>query len=197
MDLSFSDYEIGLVTDARVLLTKNEIIRKVSQFFGGIAEAYKEEISKKDISFKHLINPKISKGENYLGLPYIMLDFPREFGKSDIFAIRSFFWWGNFFSITLHLSGSYLRQNLPGVKSAINKKIFSDWFIAIGKSQWDHHFEKDNYMPVDNFDLSNATFSYFKMAKKIPLSEWDKIDTFFLENFSLLINTLADQAPIL
>ena len=33
-------------------------------------------------------SPKISKGENYKGLPYVMLDYPRCFGKTDIFAIR-------------------------------------------------------------------------------------------------------------
>ena len=50
--------------------------------------------------------PKIAKGENYLQLPYVLLDYPRCFDKENIFAIRTMFWWGNFFSITLHLSGS-------------------------------------------------------------------------------------------
>ena len=52
-------------------------------------------------------SPKISKGENYKGLPWLVLDYPRYFNKEDIFAIRTLFWWGNFFSITLHISGKY------------------------------------------------------------------------------------------
>lgn len=197
MNISFSQYEKQLVTDPEVLLTKNIIIQKVIQFFGDLSEAYKEDIAKKELSHKNLNNPKISRGENYLGLPYVILDFPRQFSKTDIFAIRSFFWWGNFFSITLHLSGEHLQQNRDVLQKAINKNIFSDWFIAIGENQWDHHFEKDNYIPLDAFDFNTAQFSYFKMAKKIPLGEWDKIGSFFIGNFTLLTNTIATQAPIL
>ncbi len=34
-----------------------------------------------------------------------MLDYPRAFGRDSIFACRTFFWWGRFFSLTLHLAG--------------------------------------------------------------------------------------------
>ena len=43
------------------------------------------------------VSPKISRGEQYLGLPYVMLDYPRIFSKENVFAIRTFFWWGNYF----------------------------------------------------------------------------------------------------
>ena len=191
MNIAFTPFEEQLVSDSEVLLTKNTIIQKVYKFFGELSEIYQETIAGKEIGFGSLINPKVSRGENYLGLPYVILDFPRQFGKTDIFAIRSLFWWGNFFSITLHLAGGHLLQNREALKNAINKNIFSGWYIAIGENQWDHHFEEDNYIPLETFDLDTTNFSYFKIAKKIPLSEWDKIDTFFIENFSLLINTLA------
>ena len=55
-------------------------------------------------------SPKISRGENYNGLPYVMLDYPRCFGKEDVFAMRTMFWWGNFFSITWHLKGKYSKE---------------------------------------------------------------------------------------
>ena len=61
--------------------------------------------------------PKISKGENYKDLPYVMLDYPRCFQKEKTIAIRTFFWWGNFFSINLQLSGEYKEQALPSLQS--------------------------------------------------------------------------------
>ena len=36
-----------------------------------------------------------------------MLDYPALFKKDEIFALRTMFWWGNFMSITLLLSGGY------------------------------------------------------------------------------------------
>ena len=59
------------------------------------------------------VEPKISKGEKYKGLPWVMLDYPRIFGKEDIMAIGTRFWWGHYFSVTLHLKGGYLRTYLP------------------------------------------------------------------------------------
>jgi hypothetical protein len=197
MNISLSTYERQLVTDQQALLAKNAIIQKVYRFFGELSEAYNEEIIDKIPGYKNLINPKISRGENYLGLPYVILDFPRQFGKPDIFAIRSLFWWGNFFSITLHLSGYYQQHFNPQIQHAINNNIFSDWFIANTENQWDHHFEQNNYIPLKVFNSGIAELPFLKMAKKIPLTEWDNADSFFIENFSLLIKLLATHAPIL
>ena len=68
------------------------------------------------------ISPKISKGENYNGLPYVMFDYPRFFTKENVFAVRTFFWWANYFSVTLHLKGEY--------KEMFAETIFKKYFIA-------------------------------------------------------------------
>src|SRR5436189_6462548 len=36
---------------------------------------------------------KISKGENYLGYPWQILDYPRVFEKENVFAFRTLCWW--------------------------------------------------------------------------------------------------------
>lgn len=196
MTPSLTDYEMQLVTDPQILIAKNAIIQKVYELFGKLSEEYKKEADNK-IPGKNLINPKISRGENYIGLPYVILDFPRQFGKEDVFAIRSFFWWGNFFSITLHLSGRYQQQYAPAIENAINNKLFSGWYIGIGESQWEHHFETNNYIPAEEAikdDLNKLPF--LKLSKKIPLARWDDVNTFFTENFRMLAGILNSYAPI-
>src|SRR4051794_24734884 len=110
MKTSLSKYEQKLVTDAEILIAKNSIIQKVYALFGKLAEDYRAIMLGTDWTVVNDLHPKISRGENYRGLPYVILDFPRNFGKEDVFAIRSFFWWGNFFSITLQLEGSFFNQ---------------------------------------------------------------------------------------
>src|SRR5947209_5415196 len=112
-NVELSKTEMEIVANSEFILTKNRIIEKVYNLFGSLAENYKlvlnehiNELPAEVIS----TTPKIYKGENYLGLPYVMMDYPRLFLKTDIFAIRSLFWWGNFFSITLHLSGKFLAD---------------------------------------------------------------------------------------
>ncbi|WP_018611371.1 hypothetical protein [Segetibacter koreensis] len=195
---SLTAYERQLVADPHILIAKNTIIKKVYQLFGTLSEEYKNEVASTILSKQDFITPKISRGENYQGLPYVVLDFPRQFGKEDVFAIRSFFWWGNFFSITLHLAGCYQQQYSSVIYNAISNNLFSGWYIATGENQWEHHFETNNYLSLTearNDDIDKLPF--LKMAKKIPLSKWDEANTFFTENFSLLIKMLESYAPIL
>lgn len=191
MSTSLSLYEMQLVTDSRALLTKSIIIKKVYEFFGKLSEEYKNVLNNKMSGIENFIHPKISRGENYLGLPYVILDFPRQFGKTDVFAIRSFFWWGNFFSITLHLAGQYHRRYAFAVQNAISNQRLKEWYIGT-ENEWEHHFESNNYLSLSaQADCLVAELPFIKLAKKIPLTKWDETESFFTENFKLLLEILA------
>ncbi len=191
---SLTTYELQLVTDPQVLMTKNSIIEKVYEIFGDLAEKYKKEISNKIPDGETLINPKISKGENYKGLPYVILDFPRQFSKTDIFAVRSFFWWGNFFSITLQLAGQYQQRYATAIQNAIENRFYEEWYIGLLENQWEHHFESNNYSSLSQgIDYNIAELPFLKLAKKIPLNKWDETNTFFIKNFTLLAETLGSM----
>lgn len=187
-NVKLSKDELELVTNAELILTKNRIIQKVYELFGELSIAYRELSKDLDEDLLH-IHPKISKGENYLGLPWVMLDYPRNFSRDDVFAIRSFFWWGKHFSITLQLQGKHQQQ----FASSLQQHISKGWCICIGSDAWQHHFEMDNYRLFNEADNLSA-FPYIKLAKKIPLHEWDNVFDFFTSNFAELRNILSTKA---
>lgn len=198
MAISLSSYEIKLVSDPHVLLTKNRIIQKVYELFGELAGDYRTILQAGSLSTVNHIDAKISRGENYKGLPYVILDYPRQFAKVDVFAIRSFFWWGNFFSITVQLGGVYQNKYAAAIEKAIGQNLFDGWYVGLGDDPWQHHFESDNYTLIEKEKKYQASnLPHFKMAKKIPLEKWDEAEFFFKEKFSLLIKVLDSQAPIL
>ena len=186
--IQLSKEESVLVNDAQILLTKNGIINKVYELFGQLAEQYQDEL--KDISLLDVIQkpPKISKGENYEGLPYVMLDYPRIFLKDDTLAIRTFFWWGNFFSITLQVSGSFKTMVVPKLVNAAKQNLLSNWYVGINDDKWKHDFTETNYalLPQDEMIKLMQAENTLKLAKKIPLTEWDNAVEFFTEQFKLL-----------
>ena len=191
-----SPYEMSVVADIEFVMAKQRIVGKTVHLFGNLANEYVPLFSQK-ILIPEAVNPKISKGENYRGLPYVVLDYPRMFSKQDWFAIRCFFWWGNFFSITLQLSGTYQQQYAPLLEKAIAANLFEGWFINNGDDPWHHHFEEDNYKPVEaNEQVSFAGRPFIKMAKKIPLTQWDNAFAFFTTNFEMLVNVLTNHAPM-
>lgn len=192
--LSVAEYE--LAGNKEILLLKNEIIQKVKIFFGHLCTDYRNEIHSCQ---SNLITPlsldfqKISRGENHEGLPFVILDFPAIFSKEEVFAVRTLFWWGNFCSITLHLKGKYKNAYMPKILAA---KQSDDWLIGMSGNEWEHSIEKNHYELLRNCDRKNENFQmnlqkpFFKIAKKMDLSNWDVMPDFFKKNFQEILKML-------
>jgi hypothetical protein len=195
--LLLSAEELNLVCDTHWLLTKNNIIEKAKGLFGGLAALVQEEIESKRERLPesiHLFSPKVFKGEYYQGLPYVMLDYPRIFSKENVFAMRTMFWWGNFFSITLQLKGYY--QDMYAQKLLSKKELLASkgFYVAISGDEWRHDFEKDNYELIsadDNLDKA-VEGEFLKIAVKIPLLYWNQALELIREQQQVMIGLLAD-----
>lgn len=191
--IKLSATELDLVTNAEVLLTKNTIINKVITAFGVLANDMQMAVTASHLPQTILAStPKNSRGENYLGLPWVMLDYPRVFTKQDIFAIRTFFWWGNCVSVTLQLSGIYRQQYQAQLLEKLSTND-DDWLLCCNtQDAWQHHFEVSNYKPYSQFSKQElAELPYIKLAKKIPLQEWDNMNDFVKSTFEVLLQLLA------
>jgi hypothetical protein len=197
--LTLSADEQQLVTNTEWILTKRKITDKVDLLLGDISVRQQVMIENEKAWLPTAVvlsTPKIAKGENYLGLPYLLLDYPRCFTSDDIFAVRTMFWWGNFFSITLHLCGKYkdmFQQKIFENVSAVKQDIF----ICINENQWQHYFEADNYTAVQNLpedDLQKMIIKkpFIKLAISFPLQSWNHIPSLLDEAFTELIKLLKD-----
>ncbi len=187
-----SSKELELVTNADWILTKNAIIQKVYALFGELSEQYRIIMDASCLPQEAIgtRSPKISKGEQYEELPWVMLDYPRNFTEDDAFGIRCFFWWGNFCSITLQLSGKYQLAYAPAIEKYL-KGHKKDWFIVTGNDPWKHHFRKDNYVPVAEWEGDLSSVPFIKIAQKISLHEWDGLADFFEEKYKAMVKMLG------
>lgn len=198
--IQLSPFEQQLITNYEWLLTKNGILEKIKGLLGGLQQR-QQEVLQSAGSFLPpevlTVSAKISRGENYLGLPYLVLDYPRYFDRENIFAVRTMFWWGNFFSCTLQLSGIYKERYMPGIIAAFDQLQSENFYISHNSSQWDHHFGEDNYTALQELNIvqfSNHLQShpFIKMAKKISLDNWDTIDEKLFDTYRLLIGKLEN-----
>jgi hypothetical protein len=191
-NVKLSESELLLVCDEQFILTKNNIINKVYLLFGMLSEVFLNKAKTDQRFFPEEIfkaSPKIYKGENYKSLPYVMLDYPRYFVKDDAFSIRCFFWWGNFFSITLHLSGKYAETYNEILFQRLSEN--NSWYICINEDQWQHHFDQDNYtMPNKESLMQLQNRKFQKIAKKIPLQQWEDAYEFFIHHYEELLELL-------
>ncbi|HUM97819.1 MAG TPA: hypothetical protein PK275_08170 [Chitinophagaceae bacterium] len=184
--------EAELISNSNIILTKNRISTKVNQLLGQLASK-QQTLSRKFLNPEVLqVAPKIARGENYLGLPWQLLDYPRVFGKEDVLAIRTMFWWGNFFSTTLHLAGRYHKAAIDNLIHHFEYFSNENYFICINADPWIHHFDPSNYKSIHQANLKeykqNITQnSFVKIAAAIPLNEWDDAEQQLLKHFQYLI----------
>ncbi|MCW3074385.1 MAG: hypothetical protein JWP69_1454 [Flaviaesturariibacter sp.] len=149
--IQFSPSEMELMCNAGIILTKNRILHNIKSLFEGLEQ---QLLSKayfiEDTYLATILEPsaKISRGENYLGLPYIVLDYPRQFDSLNIFTVRSMFWWGHEFSSTLQLAGRYKIEMQPKIEAAYTGLAKRQYYIGVNDDPWQHHFEEENYLPI-------------------------------------------------
>lgn len=194
-NVKLSAAEMALACDAEVLLTKNKVIEKVYELFGELACHYVEVIKKVDLPPEILnASPKISRGENYLGLPWVVLDYPRLFKGEDYFSIRTFFWWGHYFSSSILVKGKWLGLiNVENIAAFSNEK---KWRITTVDDPWQHHILPENTEQIDGLKASAIQGlidknSFLKLQIFIAIEEWDLVQNFLEESFKTFLGLLS------
>jgi hypothetical protein len=190
--IMLSHNELELVCNRDIILTKNRIVDEVYDLFGTLSEDYKTIlIAHVDDDNIKSIAAKIYKGERYKQLPYVMMDYPRYFTKQDVFAIRSFFWWGNYFSISLHLSGRYLNNYRHQLVEWMHIPEAAHWFFNNGVDEWSQDIANDEFVEIGSLTGINekliAERNFIRIVKKIPLKKWDEANAFYITSFEALI----------
>lgn len=168
---TFSNDQLELISDQSYIRRKNELIRMVSNRMARI----ESEIQEKPI--QSLLpqtlrgkRGKISKGENYLGMPWVALDAPAVFERKSILAFRHLFLWGYSLSVNLHISGHFLEHiELAKLKNLKNE----NWFHLTGADAFLHHYEANIHSPIKelNEDIIGQQ-GYLKLVSFTSLKDF-------------------------
>lgn len=194
--MSLSEKEKMMIEDTDFLISKTNIIEEIEILLTKTKDRLTEVLEKKSSLIppkSKFGNGKISKGENYRLLPFVILDFPSIFESQNIFAFRTMFWWGNFFSTTLHLQGEHLEFYKARVISNFEMLLHQNIYICIGETPWEYHFGKDNYVQLS---MQHKEFieksTFVKLSKKIPLDQLESIPQIVSSFFLHLTKVLSE-----
>lgn len=204
--LQLSPEELQIFTDKIFFQRKSNITKIVVLTLEKLLEQLKTNEVVQDLFSQFHLDPhngKISKGENYLGCPWQILDYPRLFKKENVFAFRTLCWWGNYYSCTIQLSGSYLQQCRKRIEKNLSLKSDPNLFICVNNDPWQHHFEKNNYILVSEVLQDEVLFNsltkknFIKLSCKFPLTKIDQLEKKAFNTLQLfqqiITHTLPDQ----
>jgi hypothetical protein len=199
--MNFNRTEFSAIHNSDFFYTKAAAIKKIDALLADVRDEIKSVIEKEKLVFPKEADArtgKIFRGENYLGLPYLVLDYPKYFSSDSVLAFRTLFWWGNFFSHTMHLEGKELdkKRNLliQNWKSFRKKNIY----LCVNDTPWQYYYKKDNYIAIERFSETELKKffiekNFIKLSRKTPLKEYKKLKKFSKDSFTMFSSSLFSQ----
>lgn len=197
--LSLSPEEQAIVAAPEIILTKNAVLDKIKAALGSLYRWQLDFVKAQGAGlpaglFEH--HGKISKGEYYNGLPYLILDYPRNFAREQTMAIRSLFWWGKQVSTTLHLSGEGKDRFTEKLAERFETLKTGGYFLSCSGSEWEHDVQSSSYRSFHTLEkqewlerLHNSAF--IKLALVAPMDDLENAPEFWRRSFRSLIAVLT------
>ena len=175
----FRKEEVAFIGDQEVILTKNRLTEKMIACLEALRSALMDEVKQNPFPGIAFPSGKISKGENYAGFPYLVLDYPAVFKKEDIFALRTIFWWGNHISNVFIIKGKYLdhfRSAVIEKTPSLGSKLF-----FLGETPWLNEVSKEyvesNMVDKEQVKKQINEFGFVKITELYPMEEINRLDT--------------------
>lgn len=182
--IALSPAELRLLQDAAWLLTKQRLMQKAEAQLGVLASAYMDR-SRNHPSPDALVwkkHPKISKGERYEELPWLMLDYPRHFEAPAHCAIRTMLLWGRHLAIMLHVSGHAAHEAMD--VWAKNGTV-SGW--QAGYVQSPYRFEVHDQLLYNQPVLDDQGNPFARIVKYYPVTAINNLLPALADDFDFLL----------
>ena len=147
----WSPLEVKLLNTVDIFLHKPAIMKKAEANL----TVLKQEVIKTLSQAPHpcppesdIVKGQIVRGENHKGFPFISLDMPQMFSKSQMFTYRTLFWWGHNLIFSLILKQD--NQD-PLIEKLIQLKEHPEWEdiqLAIAPTPWEWEKDMNNFIPL-------------------------------------------------
>ncbi len=199
LPFAFDDNETQLLFNTEVFPLKRKVNAKLFALFEHLKQQLKDTSEHKQFNFPPGTDAqagKISRGENYDDFPWVLLDFPKRFHNNDIFALRTLFWYGHYFSCSFVVAGTCLetyRDALITNKNALEKQ---EIFLSVGGDPWDHAIEAPHFIALEKVSAEemhrqSAEKGFIKLSLKIKSSEPEIVVGAVTEFYRRLLNILS------
>ena len=91
---------------------------------------------------------QIARGENYKGFPFISLDMPQRFSKTEMFTYRTVFWWGHCLVFSYILKGGFVPSYYQNIIARKNQFQDQTIYLATGPNPFEWELNEKNFQLV-------------------------------------------------
>ena len=174
---AWSEKELRLVNHVEIFQNKPAILKKVEQRLVTLQKALEQEISLISADLPNgidLVKNQIARGENHNGFPYLALDYPQNFSKTEMFTMRTLFWWGHYLGFSLILKGKKLSVYLERLLQNRHKKPYKDIYVSIAPDPWEWEIIDENFLLAPQLEIEAqkkiiSPLGYLKIIRVFPV----------------------------
>ena len=172
--------EWDLINVTEIFRRKPAILKKVDSYLEELRSALAKELKIHPKSYPpdtDLTKGQIARGENNKGFPFLSLDIPQKFSKTEFFTYRTLFWWGHYLGFSLILKGPDLGAYVTRLKENRQDAACENIYLSQHTSPWEWEFSATQFSKVSELSKSEIQevadrLQYIKLMKFFPVSDY-------------------------
>lgn len=155
---------MDFISDPVWMSLKQKVIRNVAGAMHGLGEwLMSTYFAASPLPFK------VTRGENYLDMPYVVLDAPQLKANNLNGKLRIMFWWGHYISLQYFVAND---EHLPAKLSAC---AGTDCLVLSQGDLFNNRLEDAAFIPVDQFKTLPDDLPVTKICTKVPFTELENL----------------------
>lgn len=188
--IKLTKHELNFAKDTSYPLAKKSVVQKIALQLNQLGKNMQAVLNANNLF--DTSEYKITRGENYKHMPYLMLDSPKLNGANFKIACRTMFWWGHYFSCNLFIKTECLNtaetasllQKLPKAK------------IWIGDNLWEQELSSGEYVKVNTLTQTQIEIilqkqPYLKLSAKIAINKVEQLPTLACKIYSYWLSQIC------
>ncbi len=175
----WSHHEWDLINITEIFKHKPAILKKAESYLEELRSALAAELKAHPKPYPpdtDLTKGQIARGENHKGFPFLSLDIPQKFSKTEFFTYRTLFWWGHYLGFALILKGPELDTYLSRLKEYRQDAACENVYLSQHTSPWEWEFSENHFAKVSKLSKNEIQeiadrLQYLKLMRLFPVSE--------------------------
>lgn len=145
--------DLEMISHVEVFQNKPAILKKVESRLTKLKEAMTVELLPcvaQLPSGTNIEKGQIARGENHNGFPFLSLDIPQNFSKTEMYTYRTLFWWGHYLGFSLILKGEKLKTYFQRLAENCSEKTFQNVYLSQAATPWEWRLGQQYFIPVSD-----------------------------------------------
>jgi len=171
--IQWSSHELEMINTVDVFIHKPAIMKKAEGYLNHFKEAMTLELAGGNFpTGTDIVKGQLARGENNKGFPFLSLDIPQMFSKTEMFTFRTLFWWGHYLGYFLILKGEKLGSHLEQLIAMQNEPSFTEVLVSTAPTPWEwESFQKLPDFSQEELGTLVEKIQHLKIGRVFPMNK--------------------------